>query len=362
MDGPCTAVYMVRTRPCTRAVKTAVSIGSTRPFTGRVLYTGRKHGRVQSTRPCTRLCSGHGRTMHGFVHGTYTAVHTGRKDGRVHGTRPVHGHVYGTYTVGYGPRTRPCFATYRLRTRPCSGHGRTMCMARVRPCTQFVHGRGRPCTVCTRPSTACTDRVHRRATAVYIVRPRPCLRPVYTAAHGRVQTVYTAVHGPRTWSVRNPITAVYAAHTRSCTVNTAVFTARVHGIVRTVYTAVHGVYGPCTSACKGRVHGASTAMYRVDLHGRVLCTRPCLRPVYTAAHGRVQTVYTAVHGPRTWSVRDPITAVYAARTRPCSVNTAVFTARVHGIVRTVNRVHAVSITETNCAQHKPSTIFMNRSS
>jgi len=146
----------------------------------------------------------------------------------------------------------------------------------------------------------------------------------------------------------------------------APFTARMHGGVRTVYmavyTAVHGVYEPCTPVCNGRVHSASTAVYRVHLHVRVLCTRPCLRPVYTAAHGRVQTVYTAVHGPRTWSVRDPITAVYAARTRSCTVNTAVFTARVHGIVRTVNRVHAVSINETNFAQHKPSTIFMNRSS
>jgi len=71
---------------------------------------------------------------------------------------------------------------------------------------------------------------------------------LYTAAQGRVQTVYTAVHGPRTWSVCDPITAVYAARTRPCTVNTAVFTARVHGIVRTVYTAVNGVYGPCTPA------------------------------------------------------------------------------------------------------------------
>jgi len=164
---------------------------------------------------------------------------------------------------------------------------------------------------------------------------RPFLRLVYTAAHGRVQTVYTAVHGPRTWSVPDPITVVYAARTRPCTETTAVFTARVHGIVCTVYTAILGMYGSCTPTCKGRVYGASTAMYRVHLHGRVLCTRPCLRPVYTAAHGRVQTVYTAVHGPRTWSVPDPITAVYGPRTRPCSVNTAVFTVRVHGIVRTV---------------------------
>jgi len=187
-------VHVHGTRPRTRAVNTAVSIGSTRPFTGRVLYTGRKHDRLQGTRPCTRPCSGHERTMHGRVHGTYTAVHT----------------------------------------------------------------------------------------------------------------------------VHSPCTAMYTVRTRSGTVNTVVFTAPVHGIVRTVYTAVHGVYGSCTPACKGRVHGESTAMYRVHLHGRVLCTRPCLRPVYMAAHGRVQTVYTAVHGPRTWSVRDPITAVYAARTRPCT--------------------------------------------
>ena len=119
------------------------------------------------------------------VDGTYNAVHTGRKDGRVdgrvHGTRPVHGHAYGTYTVGYGPRTRPCFGTYRLRTRPCSEHGRTMCMTRVRPCTQFVHGQGRPCTVFTRPPTAvyrlctrpCTGHVHGPS----MTRTRPCLRP-----------------------------------------------------------------------------------------------------------------------------------------------------------------------------------------
>ena len=151
------------------------------------------------------------------------------------------------------------------------------------------------------------------------------------------------MNGPCTWPVRSLYTDVYAARTWPCTANTAIFTARMHGIVRTVYTAVHEVYGPCTPACKGRVHGASTAVYRVHLHGRVPCTRPCLRPVYTAAHGRVQTVYTAVHGLRTWSVRDPITAVYAARTRPCSVNTAVFTARVHGIVRTVYMYTAIHV-------------------
>jgi len=158
------------------------------------------------------------------------------------------------------------------------------------------------------------------------------------------------VHGPCTWSVRDRVHGrvygrvdgrVYGPCARRCTY-------RVYGGVHGRSRRVRTVYGQCTPACNGRVHSASTAVYRVHLHGPVLCTRLCLRPVYTAAHGRVQTVYTAVHGPRTWSVRDPITAVYAAR--------------VHGIVRTINRVHAVSINETNFAQHKPSTVFMNRSS
>jgi len=174
-----------------------------------------------------------------------------------------------------------------------------------------VHGVYGPCT------RACKGRVHGASTAVYRVHlhgrvpcTRLCLRPVYTAAHGRVQTVYTAVHGPRTWSVRDPITAVYAARTRSCTLYTAVFTARVHGIVRTVYTAVNGVYGPCTPACKGRVHSASAAMYRVHLHGRVPCTRACLRPAYTARER-----------PCTWSVHGC--------ERPCGRATAVYTGGKH---------------------------------
>ena len=166
------------TRPRTRAVNTAVSIGSTRPFTGRVLYTGRKHGRVQGSRPCTRSCSGHGRTMHGRVHGTYTAVHTGRKDGRV------------------------------------DGH-----TARARPCIRYVHGRVRaayPAMFCHVPAayTAVfgtpTDHVHGPCITVYTVctRPRAAVHSLYTAAHGRVQTVYTAVHGPCTWSSVTVYTAV----------------------------------------------------------------------------------------------------------------------------------------------------------
>jgi len=79
------------------------------------------------------------------------------------------------------------------------------------------------------------------------------------------------------------------------------------GYIYTVVYSVHGrVYGPCTRP--------PTAVYR-------LCTRPCT---------------DHVHG------LSVITAVYAVRTRPCTVNTAVFTARVHGIVRTVySAVHGV---------------------
>jgi len=188
-----------------------------------------------------------------------------------------------------------------VRPRPYTGYTYTV----VYP----VHGRnGRVCGPCTRPPMA-------------------------------VYRLYTAVHGPRTWSVRYPITDLYAARTQPCTVDTEVFAARVHGIVCAVYTAVQAVYGPCTPACKGRVHGASSAVYRVHLHGRVPCARPCLRPMYTAAHGRVQTVYTAVHGPRTWSVRDPIMAVYAARTRPCTVNTALYIRCTRPFMRCTDRAH-----------------------
>jgi len=282
-------IHRPQTRACTRytvactAVNTAVSIGSTRLFTGRVLYTGRKHGRVQGTRPCTRPFSGHGRTMHGRVHGTYTAVHTGRKDGGVDGRvdgrarsciRYVHGRVRAAYRAVFCHVPAAYTAVFRTRT-------------------DHVHG---PCTVVY---TVCT-------------RPRAAAHSLYTAAHGRVQTVYTAVHGPCTWPVRDHVHGRVYGRVDGRK-QTAVFTARVHGgggtVYMAVYTAVYGVYGPCTPACNGRVHSASTAVHRVDLHGRVLCTRPCF-----------------------------------------------------GIVRTVNRVHAASINETNFAQHKPSTIFMNRSS
>ena len=186
---------------------------------------------------------------------------------------------------------------YTVRTR--SGTGRVP--GRVLPRTGCVHGRvrdtdgqcawpvygrvhslytaegGRAHSVHGRP-TACNGRVHSAATAVYRVHGHvlctwPCLRPVYTAAHSRVQTVYTAA-----------------------------FTACVHGIVLTVYTAVHGVYRSCRPACKGRV------LYMVR-------PRPCTGYTYTVGY----SVHGLVYGPCT----RPLTAVYRLCTRPC-------TGHVHG--------------------------------
>ena len=168
MNGPCTwpvrslytavdcRIHRPQTRACTRYT---------------AAYTGPKHGRVQGTRPCTRPCSGNGRTMHGPVHGTYTAVHTGRPC-------PEHGRVRSRYVAKHGRVRGPYPTVYVPYTWPCMGHR--------------VHGRlhGRlygPCVrrciwPCTLPFTASMDRVHRRATAVYIVRPRQCLVPVLPKA------------------------------------------------------------------------------------------------------------------------------------------------------------------------------------
>ena len=183
-------------------------------------------------------------------------------------------------------------------------------MARARPCTQFVHGRGRPCTravntavdaLCTRPLHAGVHGPYTPWTAVY----RLC-----TAALGRVQTVYTAVHGPCTWSVRVPNTAVYAAGTWQ---NTAGYAARTR---------------PCTY----HIHGRARAVYRVHgrLHGRLY--GPCARPCTYHVHGRawsvhypntaVYTVVYAVHG-----------SVYGPCTRPCTVYMHVFVACVYGRLR-----------------------------
>jgi len=144
--------------------------------------------------------------------------------------------VFGSWTDHTRPCTRavktavytvhgPCTAMYTVRTR--SGKGRVP--NRVLPRTGCVHGR-----------------VHDHGRTMYVarVRPRASVHSLYTAAHSRVQTVYT----PCTGHVHGP----------SVIVHTAVFTARVHGGVPTVYngrvygrsrrvrTVYTGVQRPCT--------------------------------------------------------------------------------------------------------------------
>ena len=143
--------------------------------------------------------------------------------------------------------------------------------------------------------------------------------------------------------------------TRSCTLYTAVFTARVQYAARKRPCTADG-HGACSRpvyAAFYRVHARvcglcirpSTAVYRLrtgHIHGPFM-TRTRRRPphgrVYSPCrvHGRsrrVRTVYTVhdrVHG-RVRVIGGPCTAVYMVRTRPCTraVNTAVY--RVHDLV------------------------------
>jgi len=251
-----------------------------------------------------RRCTRSVHAVNGRVQGTYNAVHTGRKDGRLHGR--LHGRKHGRV----------------------HGHGRTMYMARARPCTN-VHGHRRPCTDCAQPPSAvyklCTRPYTGHTHGPSLSRTRPCTQPVRGKTRpgtrlvpDRVRTVYMAVHGPCTVYT---YTAVY----------TAVFTAREHGRVRTLYTAVHGPSmtrtRPCTRSCtctlprlrpvhstrpvNGRVLPMDTAVFTARVRGRVPCTCTCLWPVYTAVHGRVQTAYR----PCTWSIYD--TNAAAGPARPC---------------------------------------------
>jgi len=132
--------------------------------------------------------------------------------------------------------------------------------------------------------TPCTSRVHGRVRAVYTCNGRVRTRPVYTAVY---------VYGPCT-CVDGPHTAVDTARvhgrcTRPCT-------GGVHGGVhdrvriRPVYTVVY--------TC---LHDSYTAVGTVRVHSRV-CTRSCRRHVhgrYTALHGRLQVLNTAVYTART---------------------------------------------------------------
>jgi len=131
----------------------------------------------------------------------------------------------------------------------------------------------------------------RQNTAGYAARTRPCTYRI----HGHARTVYR-VHGRLHGRLYGPCA-------RPCTYH-------VHGRVRTMYTAVHDPSmartRPCTRLCS-----LYTAVFTARVRGRVPCPYTCLRPMYTAVHGRVQTAY----GSCTWSVHDSNAA--AAPTRPC---------------------------------------------
>jgi len=266
----------VRTRrSCTRAclppVYTAVARphGRSQPRTDRVhgrsraVYAGRKHTRVQGTRPCR--CT------------LYTAVDAPS-------TRPFHAGVHGPYT--------PLTAVYTVRTMPCT--------RAVKTAVFTVHGRVRAAYTAVIGSQ--TDHVRGPCTAVYTVCTRPwaAVYRLYTAALGRVQTVYTAVHGPCTWSVPVPNTAVYGAGTRQNTAGYAAGTDRV----RTMYTAVHGPSmtqtRPCTRSC---------TLYTAVFTARVQYTAR-KRPCTADGHGRI-------YGPCTRS-STVYMHVFAARSRPCT--------------------------------------------
>jgi len=195
---------------------------------------------------------------------------------------------------------------YRLCTRPCTGHvhGPSVTVYTavftavyytcLRPVCTAVYV---PCIwPCTRPITACTHRVHRRATAVYIVRPRPCTGYTYTVMY----SVHGRVYGPCT----RPPTAVYRLCTRLCT-------GHVHGpsVTRSrpcaqrqsaVYREQGRLYGPCARHCTYRIHGRSR---------------------------RVRIVYTGVQGSCTWCVHG---YVQGTPTPSGTLYTDLFTARVHG--------------------------------
>jgi len=96
---------------------------------------------------------------------------------------------------------------------------------------------------------------------------RACLRCVYTVVarlNGRVRTVYTADHGPCTWFVYDPNTAVYT-------------------VMYPVHGRVHG-RGPCTRACLRPVYTAVDSVYGPGSRPYMTRKRPCTRPctaVYT---------------------------------------------------------------------------------
>ena len=130
---------------------------------------------VYRGRPCTGY-------MTRAVYRPYTTMHgpcTFRKHAREHGTRLCR---QALNTAVFTVRTRLCTRAvntpvYRVhsRTRPCSGHGRTMYMAHAWSCTVCTRPwsctlyMGGPCTPAVK--TARCTAVHDHAWAMYMVRP-----------------------------------------------------------------------------------------------------------------------------------------------------------------------------------------------
>jgi len=157
---PKTAVYTVRTMPCTRTVKTAVFTlhGRVRAAYTAVIGSGTDHVRG----PCTAVYT--------VCTRPWAAVYTGRKQGRVQSTRPCRCTLYMAVDAPY-----------------------------TRPLHVGVHDPYMP------------------RMAVYTVHTMPCTRAVKTAVvsvHGRVRAAYTTVIGSGTDHVRGPCTAVYTVCTR----------------------------------------------------------------------------------------------------------------------------------------------------
>jgi len=188
------------------------------------------------------------------------------------------------------------------RTRPC-----TLYRGCLRPVYTAVHGRlyglcKRPCTAVNVPGTQpCAGHV---PCAVYTA--------VYRPVHGRVQTVYTAVHGLCIWSVYDPNTAVYPVP--------GLFTARLHSCsrrLRTRYTAVHDPNTAMYTAVY-RAHGCLYGLCTRPCTGHVPCTRACLRlrPTNVAL---LRPVYTAVHRPCTRPFTGRVHGPFMTRTRPCTL-------------------------------------------
>ena len=206
------------------------------------------------------------------------------------------------------------------------------------------------------------DRIHRRASAVYIhgghVHGRvygPCPQPLpaWTAVYG---PVYTADHGPCTWSVYDSNTAMYPVPGRVYGPCTRLLTSVHAGPGTWPYISEHGhVHSRvlCTRSSKACTRPRERTVYMAmhgpcTIYGHVPSTRSSLRPVYTAVYGlctrpwmyrvhdRAWAMYPVhrrvyVFSPWTWHFLRPVyTAVYTALHGPCTQSTAVFTVRTQG--------------------------------